>query len=108
MKMRISISSINGYLLLLIMVIVLLSLGSIKREVHFYFERLQNANQNGLLPAQRMQKKMTKVEADVNRLRESHRCGCLMLLDFTHLFCFVFYLWLTSGQKKLAKGIGFR
>lgn len=100
--MRISISSINGYLLLLIMVIVLLSLGSIKREVHLYFERLQNANQNELMPAQRMQKKMAKVEADVNRLRESHRCGCLMR-DFTHLFCFVFYLWLTSGQKKISK-----
>lgn len=105
--MRISISSINGCLLLLIMVIVLLSLGSIRREVHLYFEKLQNANQNELLPAQRMQKKMAKVEADVKRLRESHRCGCLMR-DFTLLFCFVFYLWLTSGQKKLAKGIGFR
>lgn len=70
--MRMRTCSISGLLLLLIMAIVLLYLGSIKREVHLYFERLQNANQNEFLPAQRMQKQMAKVEADINRLGESH------------------------------------
>lgn len=49
----------------------LLYLSSIKREVHTHSERLQRAHHNDSIRGQGMLNRMDKMEADINRLRES-------------------------------------
>lgn len=61
---------IKGSLLVLTVATALLYLSSIKREVHTHSERLQRAHHNDSIRSQGMLKRMAKMEADVNRLRE--------------------------------------
>lgn len=72
-------SWLKGSLLLLSMATALLYLGSIKREVHIHSERLQRAHHNDSVRGQGMFKRMEKMEANINRLRESHGWTWLLI-----------------------------
>lgn len=61
---------IKGSMLVLTVATALLYLSSIKREVHTHSERLQRAHHNDSIRGQGMLKRMAKMEADINRLRE--------------------------------------
>ncbi len=57
-------------LLVFAVVAALSYLGSIKREVHTHSERLQRAHHNDSIRSEGIFKRMDKMEADINRLRE--------------------------------------
>lgn len=83
---------IKGLLLLLSMATVLLYLGSIRREVHIHSERLQRAHQNDSIRGQGVLKRMEKMEANINRLRESHGWTWLLISVFKNKTKFVFLM----------------
>lgn len=62
---------VKGLLLALCVAAAVLYLSSIKREVHTHSERLQRAHHNDSIRGQGMLTRMEKMEADINRLRES-------------------------------------
>jgi len=63
----------------------LLYLGSIKREVHAHSERLQRAHHNDSIRGRAMLTRMDKMEADINRLRDSVPPRLLFIC--LHLLC---------------------
>ncbi|XP_028256464.1 probable polypeptide N-acetylgalactosaminyltransferase 8 [Parambassis ranga] len=59
---------IKGLLMASVMALALLYLGSIKREVHTHFERLQRNHHNDSIRNQGILKRMDRLEGDINKL----------------------------------------
>lgn len=67
-KSRMRSGWIKGSLMVFTGTAVLLYLGSIKNMVHKHSERLQRASHNDFIRSQRMLQKMSRMEADINKL----------------------------------------
>lgn len=61
---------VKGSLLVFTVATTLLYLGSIKNVVHEHSERIQRAYHNDSIRGQRMLQRMSKMEADMNKLRK--------------------------------------
>lgn len=61
---------IKGLLMVFTVAFTMLNLGSIKKEVHTHSESLQRAHHNESIRGQGMLKRMDKMEADIETLRE--------------------------------------
>lgn len=61
---------IKGLLVVFTVGLTMLNLGTIKKEVHTHSERLQRAHHNETIRGQGMLKRMDKMEADMEKLRE--------------------------------------
>lgn len=82
---------IRESLMVFTMTATLLYLGSIKSTVHEHSERLHGAHRNDSIRSQRMLQKMSRMEADINKLCEFFRNRLFAMIDgpseYNQVFC---------------------